>query len=77
LVTILVVSVLAFVVSVAAFVVSTFTVVSLVVFMELDESVLAVSDELPELLPLHAAIDIEMANASNGSLKEFFIMCVV
>jgi hypothetical protein len=68
------VSVFALVVSLAGFVVSTFTVVSLVVLTEVDESVFEVSEELPELLPLHAAIDTAIANANSDSLNEFFIV---
>lgn len=67
------VSTLAFEVSVA-FDESTFIVVSLVLFTEVDESTFAdVSVELPEPLPLQAAIDKEIASASKGTLNAFFI----
>jgi hypothetical protein len=67
------VSTLALVVSVAGLVVSTFTVVSLLVLTEVDESIFDVSEEPPELLPLQAAMDNAIANANSGSLNAFFI----
>jgi len=70
------VSSFAFEVSVALDV-SVFIVVSVVLFIELDESIFAdVSTELPELLPLQAAIDKETANASRESFKVFFMVVV-
>jgi len=60
---------------------SVFIVVSLVVFIEVEESTFAVSRPLestepPEFLPLQAAIDSEIARASKGSLNAFFMVCI-
>jgi len=66
------VSVLAFEVSVAALVVSTFTVVSVLLLD--DESVLAESDESPDLFPLQAETDKETAIAKRDNLNAFFMM---
>ena len=76
----LTVSNLAFEVSVALLE-SIFIVVSVVLFIELEESAFEVScaaesAEFAELLPLQAAIDNEMARASKGSLNAFFMVVV-
>lgn len=70
------VSVFALEVSVAGLVVSTFTAVSVVVFMDVDESILAESVLLPYLLPLQASRDNEMAKATTESLNAFFMMMI-
>jgi hypothetical protein len=73
LVTVLVtVSVLALDVSVAGLVVSVFTVVSVLLFD--DESVLAESDDPPDLFPLQAATDNEMVMAKRDNLNAFFMI---
>jgi hypothetical protein len=61
---------------------SVFIVVSLVLFIEVEESAFAVSralesTELPEFLPLQAAIDNEIASASKGSLNAFFMILYI
>jgi hypothetical protein len=70
----LTVSTFALEVSVAGLTVSTFTVVSDFVTLDDDESTLAESAAPPDLLPLQAITDKEMAKAKNGNLNAFFIM---
>jgi len=65
------------VVSVAGFVVSTFVELSAVVFIEDDESTFAESAELPDLLPLQAATDMETAIAKREILSTFFIVFLI
>ena len=64
-------------VSVAGLAVSTFTVVSLVLFIDDDESVLTESASLPDFFPPHAANDSVSAQATRDNLIAFFMIVVL
>ena len=70
----LVVSIFGGVVSVAGLAVSVFTVVSLVLFMDDDESTFAESAEPPDFFPPQAANEKEIAIAKREILNVFFMM---
>jgi len=63
-------------VSVDRFVVSTFTVVSVDVFDELEESTLDESAELPDFFPPHAAADKDKARTKMERLIAFFMIAL-
>jgi hypothetical protein len=48
--------------------------VSVLLFIDVEESTLAESAELPDRLPLHATTDKETAIIKKGSLNVFFIV---